>query len=330
MRGETNLGEFIKSTARKAAGAMLGNREALPIDLWRRHMRQGEFEAAWQLSDTLLDNSAGKRGLPPPRHLQQVWQGSPLKGKRVLVRCYHGLGDTIQFIRYAPLLKEIASEVIVWAQPALMPLLATARGIDRLLRLHAGEPEIDYDLDVEIMELPHVFRTRLSTVPAEIPYLHVEPMPMPFTEMLKAGICWRAGDWDDRRSIPFALLARLAEIPGIIWYIHQRGDGRAQRAEQFGVRHAFHDLLEEARAMRSLDLFISVDTMPTHLAGALAVPVWNLLHAEADWRWMEGREDSPWYPTMRLFRQARRGEWAPVIARVAAELKTLSRHPSLT
>jgi hypothetical protein len=309
---------------------MFGNREVILIDLWRRHMRRGEFEAAWQLSDSLLDHHAGKQDLPPPRHLQQVWHGSPLNGKRVLVKCYHGLGDTIQFIRYTPLLKEIAAEVIVWAQPALIPLLATARGIDRLLRLHDGEPEIDYDLDVEIMELPHVFRTRLSTVPAEIPYLHVEPMAMPFTEALKVGVCWRAGDWDDRRSIPFPLLARLAEIPGITWYIHQRGDGLAERAERFGVKPVFHNLLEEARAMRSLDLFISVDTMPAHLAGALAVPVWNLLHAEADWRWMEGRENSPWYPTMRLFRQARRGEWEPVIARVAAELKTLSRYRPLT
>jgi hypothetical protein len=285
------------------------------LNLWRDNMRRGEFEATWQLSDALLDKGYGK---------PWVWDGSSPKGKRVLVRCNHGLGDTIQFIRYAPLLKAIASEVIVWAQPPLIPLLETARGIDLLLPLHDGDPEVEYDIDVEVMELPHVFRTALSTIPSEVPYFHVEPAPLPPDETLRVGVCWRAGGQDHSRSIPFPLLARLAEIPGITWYIHQRGEGLAERDEGFGVIQVFHDLLEEARAMRSLDLLISVDTMPAHLAGALAVPVWALLQRDADWRWMEARDDSPWYPTMRLFRQQRRGGWGPVIARVASELEKLS------
>jgi hypothetical protein len=182
---------------------------------------------------------------------------------------------------------------------------------------------VEFDIDVEIMELPHVFRTTPRTIPAEIPYLHVDPTPLPRGGRLAVGIVWRAGDWNDQRSIPFSLLAPLVKVSGITWYIHQRGAGLAECDEGFGITQEFCDLLEEARMLRSLDLLISVDTMPAHLAGALGVPVWNLLHSEADWRWMEGRDDSPWYPTMRLFRQDRRGEWEPVIARVACALAEL-------
>src|SRR3712207_6559067 len=143
------------------------------------HMRRGEFEAAWALSDAVLRARAGVPCWHLPRHLQYIWDGTPLAGKRVLVRCYHGLGDTIQFIRYVPLVSAIAAEVIVWAQPALIPILRTVRGIGRLLPLHTGAPAVEYDLDVEVMELPHVFRTTLATLPAEVPYLHVEPVPLP-------------------------------------------------------------------------------------------------------------------------------------------------------
>src|SRR5205085_377265 len=114
-------------------------------DYWMRHMRRGEFEAAWEISDALLRSRAELQCGDLPRHLQAVWDGKPLDGKRVLVRCYHGLGDTIQFIRYAPLLKAVAARVIVWAQPRLLPLLQTARGIDQLLPLHEGQPEADFD-----------------------------------------------------------------------------------------------------------------------------------------------------------------------------------------
>jgi hypothetical protein len=196
--------------------------------------------------------------------------------------------------------------------------------MDRLLPLHDGTPDAEYDTDVEIMELPHVFRTRLSTLPARVPYLHVEPAPLRREGRLAVGLCWRAGEWNESRSIPFSLLAPLAKVPGVVWYIFQRGPGLAEwRRASFGLTPEAANLFEEARVVRALDLMISVDTMTAHLAGALGVPVWNLLQRDADWRWMEGRDDSPWYPTMRLFRQERRGCWEPVIARVAAELERL-------
>lgn len=294
------------------------------MDRWMYHMRRGEFEAAWALSDAVLRARAGVPCWHLPRHLQYVWDGTPLAGKRVLVRCYHGLGDTIQFIRYVPLIKAIAAEVSVWAQPTLLPLLRTMRGVDRLIPLHDGTPDVSYDVDVEVMELPHVFRTTLHTIPADIPYLRVEPVSPPHKERLAVGLVWRAGEWDAQRSIPFAHLAPLAEVPGITWYIFQRGPGLAEWRGGFGVVPAARDLFEEAQLMRALDLLISVDTMPAHLAGALGVPVWTLLPAEADWRWMEGRDDSPWYPTMRLFRQQRFHDWTPVITRVAAALERRS------
>jgi hypothetical protein len=291
---------------------------------WMRHMRRGEWSAAWRLSDQVLRARAGIPCWHLPRHEQYVWDGTPLHGKRVLVRCYHGLGDTLQFIRYAPLLREIGAEATFWAQPALIPLLRTMRGIGALLPLHDGDAGVDYDVDVEIMELSHVFRATPETVPAGVPYLHVDPAPRADDGRMHVGLVWKAGEWDDRRSIPVRLLAPLAEIPGIALHVLQRGSGLAERPAGFGVDAGSDDPLQAARTMRALDLVVTVDSMPAHLAGALGVPVWTLLHADADWRWMDGRDDSPWYPTMRLFRQARAGEWEPVIARVAAELARLA------
>jgi hypothetical protein len=287
-------------------------------------MRRGEFEAAWAMSDAALYARAGVPCWHLPRHLQYVWDGTPLAGRRIMVRCYHGLGDTIQFIRYIPLVKALAAEVSVWAQPKLLPLLRTMHGINRLLPLHDGTPDMTYDVDVEVMELPHVLRTTLATIPSEIPYLQVEPIPLPRQGRLAVGLIWRAGEWDARRSVSFSLLAPLKEVSGITWYVLQRGPGLTEWRPGFGILPVTKNLFEEARLMRGLDLVISVDTMPAHLAGALGVPVWTLLPASADWRWMEGRVDSPWYPTMRLFRQVQEGLWEPVIARVAAALERLS------
>jgi hypothetical protein len=293
-----------------------------------RHMRRGEFEAAWEISDAVLRSHVGVPCWHLPRHLQYVWDGTPLDGKRVLVRCYHGLGDTIQFIRYAPLVKAVAAEVILWAQPTLIPLLRTAQGIDRILPLHDGTPGVEYDVDVEIMELPHVFRTTLATVPAHVPYLHASPAPLPKGERLAVGIFWEAGDWNERRSVPFAQLAPLTEVSGVALHVLERHPGVTERHPGFTVAPIVDTVLATARFMRALDLVISVDSMPAHLAGALGVPVWTLLPYDADWRWMEGRDDSPWYPTMRLFRQECPGEWDSVVARVADELRRLSSSTS--
>ena len=301
-------------------------------DPWTFHMRAGDFAAAWKVSDGVL---AARRaaGFPPgwdqPRHLQLIWKGEPLTDQRVLVRCYHGLGDTVQFIRYVPWLRTVAREVIVWAQPTLVPLVRTVPGVDRVLPLHDGVPEAEFDVDLEIMELPHVFRSTLGTVPAEVPYLHVEPaVNLPRTPGRRAvGLVWQSGEWDPRRSVPAALLAEtLEEVPGVDWHLLQRGNALAEMPPDFGVETGSDDPTGAARVMRALDLVISVDSFPAHLAGALGVPVWTLLPSPADWRWLEGRTDNPWYPTMRLFRQEAGcpGNWRPVLARVAAALRDMT------
>ena len=290
---------------------------------WMRHMRAGEWSAAWQVSDRVLAERAGQPSWHLPRHEQWIWDGSPLNGRRVLVRCYHGLGDTLQFIRYASLLREIGAEATFWVQPALIPLLRTVRAIGTLLPLHDGEPGVDYDVDVEIMELSHVFRSTPPTLPADVPYLHVDPAPRAGDGRLHVGLVWKAGDWDDRRSLPIELLAPLAEVPGVALHVLQRGSGLVERPAGFGIDAGSDDPLAAARTLRALDLVVTVDSMPAHLAGALGVPVWTLLQAEADWRWMEDRDDSPWYPTMRLLRQEQPGAWAPVIARVVDALRAM-------
>ncbi len=309
--------------------------EALPpAEEWMLHMRRGDWEAAWRVSDRVREQ---RRGLQPrdaasgrwlPRHLQWVWDGTPLAGKHVLVRCYHGLGDTIQFIRFVPILRRSAAHVTVWAQPQLLPLLETVSGIDTLLPLDDGACEATYDVDIEIMELPHALRITLATLPAEVPYIHARSSHAETSSSLSrcerrpaVGLVWQSGSWDPARSVKPGLMERLTCIPGICWKILQRGPALADwRNVDVGEIPLIHDVADEAAQLRALDLLISVDTMSAHLAGALGVRTWTLLPAQADWRWMEDREDTPWYPTMRLFRQNTPGDWKSVIDRIAREL----------
>jgi hypothetical protein len=292
---------------------------------WIELMRRGDFSAAWRLSDRLLRRRLAAPCAEdyPPRHQQVIWNGASLRNKRVLVRCYHGLGDTIQFIRYIPLLKIIAAQVTVWAQPTLISLLTTACGIDRVRPLHDGTPDCEYDADVEVMELPHVFRTTVETIPAGVPYFHVDGFAVDDARM-KVGLVWRSGDWDPRRNVPFDLITRFAELQDISFYVLQPDATALERHDRLKrILPPDADALMTARVMRALDLIISVDSMPAHLAGALAVPTWTLLQNDADWRWMADRNDSPWYPTMRLFRQRRPGDWEPVLEQVRGELRIL-------
>lgn len=286
-------------------------------------MQRGDYEAAWQISDRVLKS----RGpCPPtlPRHHQWLWDGTSLEDRHVLIHCYHGLGDTLQFIRYAPLVARLARKVSVWAQPALLPLLKSVRGIHELLPLHDGDPGIMRDLDVEIMELPHIFRTTRNTVPCDIPYLQVAAARGVRGGGCNVGLIWAGGNWDPRRSIPFREIERLASIPGITLHVLQRGAARGEAPAGWGVPSGSDDIAALAAVMATLDLVISVDSMPAHLAGALGIPVWTLLHIDHDWRWPEHGSITPWYPTMRLIRQRTPGQWTDVVEEVAARLNTHS------
>jgi hypothetical protein len=288
-------------------------------------MRRGDFASAWSVSDKILRTRAGVPCWHWPRHEQYLWDGRSLEGKRVLVRCYHGLGDTIQFARFLPRLRAIAREVVLWAQPDLLPLLQNAAGIDRLLPLHDGTPDTEYDADVEIMELAHVFRIKEEDLPGvAAPYLFAGPPRFELRtgreDQFHVGLVWRAGDWDERRSVPIEDVVPLAAIPGVVLHVLQRGPALSDWPAGQGVISGSGQIEELARTMRALDLVITVDSMPAHLAGALGVFTWTLLHTDSDWRWMRGRSDSPWYPTMRLFRQTEEGDWRGVIGKVEREI----------
>ncbi|HEX2970480.1 MAG TPA: glycosyltransferase family 9 protein [Bacteroidales bacterium] len=290
---------------------------------WTELMRKGLFNEAWKLSDAFLRSGINRNYSTLPRHFQCIWDGSILKNKKVLIRCYHGLGDTIMFIRYVHLLREIASEVIVWVQPKLLELFRSVKEVDRLIPLHDGIPEVEYDVDLEIMELPHIFRTSLKTIPDEVPYLHVQPLKLKDNGLFSVGIVWQAGDWDNSRNIPFELIRTMFELDYINLIILQDKATEAGWQQGFGFHPGDCSLYEHARIIAGLDLMISVDSMPAHLAGALNTPVWLLLNCNADWRWMENRNDSPWYPSMRLFRQNNPGNWENVIEEVKNELDLL-------
>ncbi len=281
---------------------------------WLELAKRGHFAAAWEASDRILARHRAQPDFSRPRHTQSVWTGEPLDGKRVLIRCYHGLGDTIQFIRYVPRVRALAREVMLWVQPSLIPVLHGVRGVDRFLPLHDGAPDVQYDVDVEIMELPFVFRTTLETIPCEVPYLDVPPAELP-GRTPRIGLVWRAGDWETKRSIPFSAVRPLFDVSNVTWLSLQQ-HRRPEESHPRLIDIAHDDLREAACRVKALDLLITVDSMPAHLAGALAVPVWTLLMHDADWRWMENRDDSPWYPTLRLFRQGSAGDWEGVLRRV--------------
>lgn len=291
-------------------------------DAWLQHMRTGAFAEAWKISDAVLEKNRGKPCWHLPRHLQYIWNGTPLNNKRVLIRCYHGLGDTIQFIRFVAGLKAIAKEIIVWAQPELITLLQTIPEIDALLPLHNGSVDTTFDVDVEVMELTHVFKTTIETLPSKVPYLHAEPLTIvPKSEKPVVGLVWKAGGYDEGRDILFETLKPLFSNANIEFVILQANAIEQGWQQGFGYYPGPFNLENFARVIKSLDLLVSVDSMPVHLAGALGKPVWNLLQKNADWRWMKDRDDSPWYPTMRLFRQHQQGDWDSVIDEVAVALE---------
>jgi hypothetical protein len=289
---------------------------------WMRAMRRGDFEAAWRLSDRRLAAPPDRGPVEQPRHLQSIWDGRAIAGRRVLVRCYHGLGDTIQFARFLPRLAARAASVVVWAPSKLLPLLRTLPAPIEWLALHDGAPDVAFDVDVELMELPWILRLTIDDVGDGVPYLHVEPGTPGDGAALNVGVMWRGGDWDAARSIPVEALAPLCAVDGVRVMALQ-GDPRPDERRGWPGGWAPSASMDElARTVAGLDLVISVDTMCAHLAGALGRPAWLLLKQRADWRWLERRRDTPWYPSMRLYRQARAGDWGAAIARVLADLQT--------
>jgi len=283
-----------------------------------------EFEWRWKKKDT------------PPRLLEQpLWDGSPLAGRTLLLHAEQGLGDTIQFSRYAKLARNSGGRVVLECPAKLAALLATVPGVNEVLP--QGAPPPPFDVHAPLGSLPGLCGTTLNNIPAATPYLKVaEEFRRKWRQRLgtaggrRIGLVWAGNPLhaeDARRSCSLEALAPLARVAGVRWCSLQFGERAAEaarppqgwRIEDLSGETA--DFRDAAAALEQLDLLISVDTAMAHLAGALARPVWLLLAYVPDWRWLLGREDTPWYPTMRLFRQPRPGDWASVVDAVVRALK---------
>lgn len=296
-----------------------------------RRLAAGDFVLGWSLHESRLD-----RGDLPQRH-QSIprWQGEPLAGRQLLVHAEQGLGDTIHFARYLKLLDHLDGSVSFEVQGVLMKLLQSS-GFDGLLP--QGAPRREFDLQVSLMSLPSVLGTTLDTVPCDVPYLFASSALVEmWRERLsvhtghKVGIAWQGSTSypdDCFRSIPLQQFAPLA-MPGVELISLQKGAGHEQIATvDFAVTDLGEALdtesgpfMDTAAVMMNLDLVVTSDTAIAHLAGALGVPVWIALQIEPDWRWLRNRDDSPWYPTMRLFRQTELDQWPAVFEAMAMELR---------
>lgn len=302
-------------------------------DDWFAAMRRGDWQAAWRATDRIeLPRRAAQRqrGFERrPEHLR--WDGTPLAGRSVLVRCEHGLGDTLQFMRFIPHLD--AREVHFLVQPHLVSLLHGAPGLGHVRNYWTDEPLPAHEVDIEVMELAYALRLDLARLPAPYPHLQGQlprrhDLQLPDEDRLRVGLLWAASDWDTERSVPLPALAPLFAMEEVQLFSLQQGqaacDPLLQRLDIEALSERTREIPAAAAAMCALDLVISVDGMPAHLAGTLGRPTWVLLKHDADWRWMDEREDTPWYPTLRLFRQRQPGDWVSVAQRVASALRQLA------
>lgn len=292
---------------------------------------RGELSDGWKGYERRFD----VKGATPRRPFQTaVWNGEPLGGKSLLFHAEQGLGDTLQFIRYAPLFASLGAEVHVECQAALLPLL---EGLEGVAQWHtASGPGVDHlpvmDFHLPMLSAPAVANTTLSSIPAPAGYLRAPDRERRrWTKMLgptgrrrRVGLCWAGNPNhknDKNRSIPSELLSLLGGAEDVDWIGLQKGHPLPSSLELWNAARELRDFADTAGLIANLDLIVSVDTSVAHLAGALGKPVWILLPFAPDWRWMLGREDSPWYASARLFRQSEPGDWRGVLDRVAREVR---------
>jgi len=273
-----------------------------------------------------------RNGLSPRRFIEPAWDGRDLNGQSILLYAEQGFGDTIQFLRYAAMVKARGGHVIVEVQPGLEHLAQTVPGVDEVVPVGGTLPP--FTCHAALLELPRLFDTTLETIPAMAPYLTVDAARVQawrtrLNEGLHVGLVWRGSPTngnDHRRSMSAATMAKIAAPSGITFVnlLHNAREeeldflARAGSIRNFGAE--ITDWAETAALVASLDLVVTVDTAMSHLAGALGKPVWVMLPFAPDWRWMLRRDDTPWYPTMRLFRQQTPGDWGGVMAAISHAL----------
>jgi hypothetical protein len=277
----------------------------------------------------LPENQGLRREFAAPR-----WDGGDIAGRAILLHVEQGIGDALQFVRYAPLLAHRGARVIVLCQPPLKRLFME---MDEVSVVADGEPPPEFDLHLPLMSLPRLFGTTLATIPADTPYLRADPVDVRAwngklgdKNHFKIGLVW-AGNRrhlnDRNRSCALETLAPLAAVSGIRLYSLQKGEAAVETRNApatmrlVDLNDELVDFADTAAVITHLDLVITVDTAVAHLAGALARPAWLLLPFAPDWRWMLAREDSPWYPSLRLFRQNQTGDWSGVLTAVMNALR---------
>ena len=305
------------------------------FDLATVHLLRGNFAEGWSGYESRFKRKKW-RNIYPFRLEMPRWDGAPFAGKRLFVHSEQGFGDSLQFVRYLPMVKERGGEVVFETVKPFMDLFKDLKGVDILLEGPAGTRQaIDCDLYVPLLSLPGIFETRLETIPSRVPYLFAEPRKvrywhdkLPGTHF-KVGLVWTGKATDRRRACPIEELSPLLKIPGVEFVGLQKGAPAKEVSvlpEEMAFRNIgeeFEDFSDTAAAIEHLNLIISIDTSVAHLAGAMGKPAWVLLHMSPDWRWLMNRSDSPWYPTMRLFRQSRPGHWDNAIRRMERELRAL-------
>ena len=343
-----NLGNALKNTG-KIPEAIVAYERAIALksdnadyhkNLGMTLLAAGRFDTGWREYEwrwKTIQFANEYKSMPQP-----LWQGEAEQGSILLVQAEQGFGDTLQFCRYAPLAAQRGLRVILEVQPALVRLLGSLAGVERVVAKGQAVPDFNYCCPM--LNLPTVFATRIETVPANVPYLAASDADVNYwrnrlsnsnNRGINIGLAWAGSSRisspdliaaDRRRSIAPEALAPLMDIPGIRFFSLQKGGPPAPK--QFGLidwMDECKDFADTAALVANLDLVISVDTALVHLAGALGKPVWVLNRFDSCWRWFQTGESSPWYPTLRLFRQERPGEWNCVVSSVKSALEALRR-----
>ena len=287
---------------------------------------RGFADYEWRLGSPALSD----RNVSGPR-----WDGSPLEGRAILVHAEQGMGDALQFIRYVPNVARSGGRVILKCHETMKRLFQGAPGVDEVTT--SVPPPGTYDCHIPLMSLAHLFGTTLQTIPAEVPYLSPDDALMGnWAERLgkgpAIGLVWRGNPENKRdhvRSCPLKRFLPLIETAGARFFSLQKvmpDDELPLPDSLTNLGPELDDFADTAACVANLDLVISVDTAVVHLAGAQGIPVWAILSSSPEWRWMMDRDDSPWYPSARLFRQSGWDDWEGVVDRVCGELEKFLAH----
>ncbi len=305
------------------------------------YLARGDFERGWAEYEWRW-----KRGHQAPRNLSKpLWDGQDLHGKTLLMHAEQGLGDTFQFIRYAQIMKEKGAHVIAAVQPQLTSILSLCPYIDQVVSLFENLPAHDYQ--APLLTFPYVLKTRIDSVPCQIPYLFADAKLEEFWKQklshdtnFKVGICWQGNSGYSThflrttvaaKSINLTRLLPLLTLENVTVYNLQKTTGEEQlkNVDTPTNLHSFDEnfdktngrFMDTAAVIKNLDLMITIDTSMAHISAGLGIPTWVMMNEPADWRWMLERTDTPWYPNMRLFRQPTPGDWDSVIQAIVQELQ---------